>query len=105
MKQDEFVMEVDRLKQELKSLGMNAMVGKLNNAVAEYWDLIHKTNDDRVKAEGYRYFINHNLGKPTTRLDIDTGQKPEGTTEKDVLEEELREFDEEEEKANEPDLS
>lgn len=95
LKDEEFLAEINTIKRELKTQGLNMMTGKLNRAVKEYWDLVQTTDNDRVKAEGYQYFINHNLGKPTTKLDIDTGMKPEQDLDHDILEQEFQDFEDE----------
>lgn len=90
---EEFKAEVDRLKHEIKVFGMDMIAGKLAEAVQKYWELIESTDNQRVKAEGYQYFINRNLGKPTSKLDIDAGLKTNDTLDRDVLEAEFEEWD------------
>jgi transposase len=99
-KNEEFKAEVNRLKHEVKSLGENLIAGKLVEAVKNYWQLIETTQDNRVKAEGYKYFIDRSLGKPTSKVDFEAGMKKEETVDEDILEmemDELDEFDEDEE--------
>ncbi|WP_332633688.1 hypothetical protein [Halalkalibacter flavus] len=72
MKDEKFKDEVDSLKHEIKVFGQDMIAGKLAEAVHKYGDLIDSTGNQRVKAERYQYFINRNLGKPTSKLDIDT---------------------------------
>jgi hypothetical protein len=53
------------LKREFESFGLELISSKFIQAVNGYWDLIQHTDNDRVKGEGYRYFIDRKLGKPT----------------------------------------
>jgi DNA-binding XRE family transcriptional regulator len=90
---EKFKAEIDRLKQEIKVFGMDMIAGKLAEAVHKYWDLIDSTDNQRVKAEGYQYFINRNLGKPTSKLDIDTGMNVANEVDKDILDAEFEEWE------------
>ncbi|MED1443041.1 phBC6A51 family helix-turn-helix protein [Aeribacillus composti] len=92
-KDENFKAEVDRLRLELKSFGEELIAGKLVEAVKGYWDLIESTNNARVKAEGYRYFIDRNLGKPTSKLDIEAGMKENDQVDEDILEAEFDEWE------------
>ncbi len=91
-KNELFKGEIDRLKREIQVFGQDMIHGKLAEAVKRYWELIETTNNDRVKAEGYQYFINRNLGKPTSKLDIEAGMK-ESKVDEDVLESEFEEWE------------
>ncbi|WP_407268935.1 phBC6A51 family helix-turn-helix protein [Radiobacillus sp. PE A8.2] len=73
-KNDEnFKARVDELKREFESFGIRLIESKLVDAVNEYWKLIKATDNARVAADGYRYFIDRKLGKPTSKHEIDTG--------------------------------
>ncbi|MGD6831424.1 phBC6A51 family helix-turn-helix protein [Sutcliffiella halmapala] len=92
MKNDKFMAEVDRLKHEIKVFGQEIIAGKLAEAVSKYWDLIDSTDNQRVKAEGYQYFINRNLGKPTSKLELEAGMK-EAEVSEDILDAEFDEWE------------
>ena len=94
MKNDNFNAEVDRLKHEIKVFGQEIIAGKLAEAVSKYWNLIESTDNQRVKAEGYQYFINRNLGKPTSKLELEAGMK-EAEVSDDILDAEFEEWDQE----------
>ncbi|MBP1935016.1 phBC6A51 family helix-turn-helix protein [Ammoniphilus resinae] len=96
-KQEQFMEEVNRLKHEIKVFGMDMIAGKLAEAVQDYWRLIQETDNDRVKAEGYQYFINRNLGKPTTMIGMDEETGKVNKVNEDVLEAEFEEWGVEEE--------
>ncbi|MDX5476486.1 MAG: helix-turn-helix domain-containing protein [Bacillaceae bacterium] len=91
MKNDNFNAEVDRLKHEIKVFGQEIIAGKLAEAVSKYWNLIESTDNQRVKAEGYQYFINRNLGKPTSKLELEAGMK-EAEVSDDILDAEFEEW-------------
>jgi DNA-binding XRE family transcriptional regulator len=93
MKDEKFKAEVDSLKHEIKVFGQDMIAGKLAEAVHKYGDLIDSTGNQRVKAEGYQYFINRNLGKPTSKLDIDTGINTANEVDKDILDAEFGEWE------------
>jgi transcriptional regulator with XRE-family HTH domain len=94
-KDENFIAEVDRLRHELKVFGEDLIAGRLVDAVKGYWDLIIKTDNARVAADGYRYFIDRNLGKPTTKLDVEAGMKQEQNLDNDILEAEFDDWDKE----------
>jgi transcriptional regulator with XRE-family HTH domain len=92
-KDEGFNAEVDRLRHELKVFGEDLIAGRLVDAVKGYWDLIIQTENDRVAADGYKYFIDRNLGKPTTKLDVEAGMKQEQNIDNDILEAEFDDWD------------
>ncbi|WP_243356900.1 phBC6A51 family helix-turn-helix protein [Bacillus litorisediminis] len=100
MKNENFKSRVDTLLQDFESLGKELIATKFIHAVEEYWDLIQNTKNDRVKAEGYRYYIDRKLGKPTGRVDVGINNQDNNGVDEDIIEAEFdriaNEYDEEE---------
>lgn len=94
LKSADFSAELDRRKTELKDLGQQMFASKLADAIVGYWNLIQNTENDKVKADGYEYFIDRQLGKVTSRLEVTADAKTDGSN-KDILEDELDEWEKE----------
>ncbi|MCD8510126.1 MAG: helix-turn-helix domain-containing protein [Bacillus sp. (in: Bacteria)] len=58
---DVFKARVDVLKREFESFGVPLIGSKFIEAVSGFWKLINKTDNDRVAADRYRYFIDRKL--------------------------------------------
>lgn len=69
---DDFKARVDELKQEFEGFAKDLIQSKLVDAVNEYWKLINTSENDRVKAEGYKFFIERQLGKVTNKVELTT---------------------------------
>lgn len=96
-KDEKFKNRVDFLKREFESFGVELINSKFIQAVNGYWDLIRQTENDRVAADGYRYFIDRKLGKPTSKHEIEAGIKETNKVDEDVLESEFEEWSQGEE--------
>lgn len=94
LKSPDFAAELDRRKTELKDLGQQMFASKLVDAIVGYWNLIQSTENDKVKADGYEYFIDRQLGKVTSRLEVTAEDKTNGSN-KDILEDELDQWEQE----------
>ncbi|PIC72415.1 phBC6A51 family helix-turn-helix protein [Sporosarcina sp. P17b] len=89
---DVFAARVDELKHEFESFAKGLIQSKLVTAVEDYWKLIKTCDNARVSADGYRFFIENQIGKPTSRVEVanTTKVKP---TEVDILQDEFEEID------------
>lgn len=77
---DNFKARVGELKQEFEGFAKDLIQSKLVNAVNDYWKLINSTENARVKADGYRFFIQHQLGTPESKSKVELTTSIENTT-------------------------
>lgn len=87
----EFKCELDKRKQEIKDKGMSKMVCELDIHLTNIHNLALNSASDNVRLNASAFYIEHVLGKPTTRIEqsIDSDDK---TKVKD-MEELLKEVD------------
>ncbi|MEI5909414.1 phBC6A51 family helix-turn-helix protein [Bacillus spongiae] len=91
-----FITEVDRIKQETKEWGMNHIKANFAKATIDYWKFIEDTDNPAEKGKGYRYFIDRQLGKPTARHEIEAQGEASDSADADVLDQEFDEDEKEE---------
>lgn len=89
---EKFKMRLNELRRDFESFGVSLIHSKFVDAANEYWELIHTTNNDRVKAEGYRYFIDRKIGKPTSKHQIEAGLSTNEPVDEDVLDAEFEQI-------------
>lgn len=96
---EKFAARVATLRHEFTSFGIDLIQSKFVDAINNYWEMIQETEDSRVKAEGFRYFIDRQLGKPSTKLDVNTDTTNQRKIiDADELEKELDELETSEDK-------
>lgn len=91
----EFVSALDSAVRQIRELGDKLLAAKLDDAVNEYWELRKTTTNENVKSDIYKYFIDRNLGKPTSKHEIEATATQPKVIDVDELEKELDKWDEE----------
>lgn len=89
---ENFKARVNELRRDFKSFGVDLISSKFVTAVDGYWKLIEETDNARVKAEGYRYYIDRMIGKPKSTVDIDTNLNNEDQIDEDIIEAEFEQI-------------
>ncbi|WP_018923851.1 phBC6A51 family helix-turn-helix protein [Salsuginibacillus kocurii] len=64
--------EVDRLRLEAKTQGENFLIGKVNRAVNEVYDLALNAESEKVRLEALKSILDHAIGRPTNKHEITT---------------------------------
>lgn len=82
---DDFKARVEELRHEFGNFATGLIHSKLVDAVEGYWRLIKDSDNDMVRAKGYEYFLNRNLGKPTDKHEITTKQDTTANVSDDLL--------------------
>ncbi|SHK42061.1 phBC6A51 family helix-turn-helix protein [Desulforamulus aeronauticus] len=92
----EFMAELDKRLQEIKTLGEKEFNAKLLKAIDEYWYLIQTTKDSRTKEKALSYWIDRSLGKTVSQFNINATAKQENADIKpEDLEKEFEEWEDE----------
>lgn len=93
---DDFVAALDRQEQYIKEFGKKSVTAKLDTAINKLWDLAETTDNQRVKAEVYKYFVDQAIGKAGNKLEVtsDTTNQRK-IIDADELEKELDEWEDE----------
>ena len=66
----EFVAEVDRLKREFKTQGENFLLGKVNMALQDIYNLSKGAESEKVRLEALKYISDHALGKAVSKYEL-----------------------------------
>lgn len=97
LKDKDFKASLDERLQENKVQAEKIVNSKLPEALNKIWALIEKSESDKVKADLLKYWVDRQLGKPTSKLDIDTDIENKDEIPKNELEDLMNEADEKEE--------
>jgi predicted DNA-binding protein YlxM (UPF0122 family) len=93
LKNPEFKAALDERLQENKAQAEKIVNSKLPEALYKMWNLIEKSQSDKVKADLLKYWVDRQLGKPTSKVTLDS-EDTEDKEDVDILEE-LEELDNE----------
>lgn len=69
---DNMKARVYELKHDFESFASDLIHSRLIDAVDGYWSLVKSSDNDRVKADGYKFFIERSLGKVSNELKVST---------------------------------
>lgn len=93
LKNPEFKAALDERLQENKAQAEKIVNSKLPEALYKMWNLIEKSQSDKVKADLLKYWVDRQLGRPTSKVTVDS-EDTEEKEEIDILQE-LEELDNE----------
>ncbi|ADL08041.1 helix-turn-helix domain-containing protein [Thermosediminibacter oceani] len=71
LKNPEFKAALDERLQENKAQAEKIINSKLPEALYKIWALIEKSQSDKVKADLLKYWVDRQLGKPSTKVSVD----------------------------------
>lgn len=91
LKQDEFVAKLNERLQENKAQAEKVVNSKLPEALNMMWGLIQKSQSDKVKADLLKYWVDRQLGKPTSHTEITENGGDKDNIEDDVIDKVLNE--------------
>lgn len=74
-KKPEFNAAVDRFRQENLEVGMALINGYFVDAVSELKLLANRTDNDSLRADIYKFIINHTKGKPSSSINVTNKQE------------------------------
>lgn len=92
---EEFKAELDRRRQEIVTKGNAILLAELNSSIERIKRIAVKSKSEKVKLDANTYLIDRILGKTTTKIENANNDKDEDKVSRDILDEELKEFDNE----------
>ena len=93
---EEFTAEVNSRLHKERVLAERKIDAKLDFAVGKLYEIAQDDSNRRVQADVLRYLVDRSLGKPTTKLDLETSINENKDVGDDVLDQEFQEFEESE---------
>jgi transposase len=94
-KLEEFTAEVDRFGQEFVSAAQGRLKCAAKNAADEIIKLLEHGKYEKTRLSAAQDILDRNLGKATTRVEVDDNRDDKDNVSSDVLDQEINEFDNE----------
>ena len=85
LEEEEVKKELDSALQRIKLFGEQTLKSNLSDSIANVVYLANNANSEKIKLEANTYLIDRVLGKPTSKVDMQSENK-EDTNQVDVLE-------------------
>ncbi|MBW9158886.1 phBC6A51 family helix-turn-helix protein [Clostridium tagluense] len=93
IKMEEFTAEVVRFQQEFVSQAQGRLKVAAQDAADEMIKLLKKGKYEKTRLSAAQDILDRNLGKATSRVEVDDGRKDKNNVGIDVLESEIKEFE------------
>ena len=85
MSDGEFIAEMDKRLQDIKTQAQKTFDARLDKAVNEYWKLAMTTTDVRTKQIALSGWIDRCLGRATSRVEMSDNKEQDKINEDDLL--------------------
>lgn len=92
-KSEEFVAELSRCQQEFIYEAQGRLKSAAKEAADEIIKLLKKGKYEKTRLAAAQDILDRNLGKATSRVELDDGRRDKDKVDKDLLDEEIKEFD------------